>query len=150
MNRTDCYGGYYAKDGKTETTTHKRGLTPAVLRQHFRATCTDDVIGLHSAGDSEGATLSGTMRVDLDFHDATDDVDANQRAATAWSGVLVGLGFHPLLIDSNGKGGLWLEVVFDGPILALHSRQLGRWLTRNWGRARIDQAAGDFPETNRA
>ena len=71
---------------------------------------------------------------------------ANQDAALAWFDVLTGLGFHPLLTDSNGKGGYHLRVVFDEPTLTPHVRQLGRWLVRDWQQRGLDGEPEVFPK----
>ncbi len=134
VNRTDVWGGYnpLAHRGKKyldrnggekklgSTTTRprpsRRGkdfLTPGDLTRHFRATCPEHVVGLHTTSPHD-ASLWGA--VEIDWHGpGGNDPDSNLRAALAWHGALAAEGFHPLLTDSNGKGGYHLRVLLDAP-----------------------------------
>src|SRR5262249_41078247 len=119
VNRRDVWGGYYrTRDGTGEWVTQQmtcprkadRGqllLTLAVLIQHFRANRTRDVVGLHTTS-PESTSRWGA--VDIDRHgEAGNDPAANLAAALAWYERLRGLGFTPLLADSNGAGGYHLR-----------------------------------------
>ena len=70
--------------------------------------------------------------VDIDRHSDADDPRANRRAARSWYGRAAGLGLNPLLLDSNGRGGYHLWLIFNRPIPTEHAFHLGRWLTRDW------------------
>jgi hypothetical protein len=137
--RRDCYGRYYEKDGQLHEATAKGKLTDAVLLRHFQADRTDDVIGLHTTvfqPDAElkagGVCLSKWLCADIDHHGSGPAPEGNLTAALAWHAVLEDRGFHPLLVDSNGRGGYRLYVLFDELILTVHVRQLGRWLIQDW------------------
>jgi hypothetical protein len=69
---------------------------------------------------------------DVDRHDDRDDPDATWRAALAWYNRLVGLGFRPLLLDSNGAGGYRVYGIFDREVPAGTVRDFGYWLTVDW------------------
>lgn len=123
VNRPDAWGGYYSKteDGETKTcqTTHpaktERGkvyLTPEDIESHFKSSSTDTVIGLHSTS-MQNTSLWGGL--DIDKHGDGGDADANLKAALAWYGRLLEIGFHPLLTSSNGRGGYHLRVLFSRP-----------------------------------
>lgn len=154
--RTTAYGAYWvSKDGKVKPTTTKEPLTRRRLFRHFRARETGDVIGGHvvvfqqSEGIRGPVCLSKLMCLDIDLHDGdTVSPEANLAAALAWFAVLIGLGFHPLLIDSDGKGGLRLYVLLDDPVLSLHARQLGRWLVRDWQAHGLLKSPDVFPAQN--
>jgi hypothetical protein len=139
VNRTDVCGGYYrVPDGvggwQTQQTTHPRIadrgkvlLTPDVLLRHFRATYANHVVGLHTTSPDN---TSRWAAVDIDKHgDAGSDPAANLAAALAWFDRLHGLGFNPLLSDSNGRGGFHLLAVFDEPVPTPRVFAFGRWLT---------------------
>jgi hypothetical protein len=135
VNRTDVWGGYNAVVDRDKivtrangtagplgaTTTRpaksKRGkvvLTPALLERHFRARGPLDVVGLHTTA-PDNTSKWGT--VELDHHGpASNPAEVNFRAARAWSERLRGLGFRPLLWDSNGQGGFHLDVLLAGPV----------------------------------
>ena len=55
--------------------------------------------------------------VDIDLHEGDSATpEGNLRAALAWYAILQDHGFHPLLLDSNGKGGLRIYVLFTDAI----------------------------------
>lgn len=128
VNRCDCWGGYRPPEdwgrefrrqdnttGKLgQTTTNKGQLTPEILVRHFRACGRADVIGLHSTS-PENTCRWGAL--DVDHHGPTStSPEVNLRAALAWYERLVKEGHHPLLLDSNGKGGYHLWVLLESPI----------------------------------
>src|SRR5262249_15858838 len=117
VNRRDVYGAYRpgheigreytrADGGKGtpgEHLTVKRTLTPAVLARHFWSVDRCAIIGLHAAS-ADNLSLWGA--VDIDHHGPTSTApEANRDAALWWYGRLVRKGFHPLLTESNGRGG---------------------------------------------
>jgi len=155
VNRTDVHGRYYFDPndgGKVKVKTDKRSLTKAMLSRHFKATSINDVVGLHTTthetipGVVGGVSRSRWGCGDIDNHGPGDAPDCNVRAALAWHGVLISVGFRPLLIDSNGRGGFHLFVVFDEPILTVHVRQLFRWLTRDWREQGLSEPPECFPK----
>jgi hypothetical protein len=154
--RTDCYGGYSAEGGEVATTTIKQRLTRARLVRHFEARGTADVVGLHTTVSRKVEGLpAGRDRVslvryvcpELDQHgDDQAAGAANLKAALAWYDRAVSFGFHPLLIDSNGKGGYKLFILFDDAILASTARCFGLWLTRDWAELGLRKPAEVFPK----
>jgi P4 family phage/plasmid primase-like protien len=152
VNRRDIFGGYYLDDdGKVQITTSHDSLTRERIVRHHGATSTADVLGLHTTARvilEEGLEpcLSLWLGVDIDQHGHGDFSQANHEAALAWRDVLIGLGFHPLLIDSNGKRGFHLRVLFDEPTLTAHVRNLGRWLIRDWQARGLEVEPEVFPK----
>src|SRR5829696_9872780 len=126
VNRTDVWGGYlplafrkekaradggtYLEETVTKPRTADRGkkrLTKAVLQAHFSGRDVGGIAGLHSTGEDG---MSRWFMIDVDSH-GDDNIDParNLNAARDWYDKLVSLGFSPLLVDSDGKGGyhLW-------------------------------------------
>jgi hypothetical protein len=140
VNRTDVWGGYWREqtaDGpRTHPTTRpnprdrgKALLTQGVLAQHFRACEPRHVVGLHSTSPNN---TSKWAAVDLDWHGPTSTApETNLAAALHWYDALRGLGFRPLLTDSNGKGGYHLLTVFAEAVSTARAFAFVRWLTRN-------------------
>jgi hypothetical protein len=127
VNRRDAWGGYRPEedwgrkftrgDGTVselgKTTTRKGRLTRGVLARHFRGCCRNDLVGLHSTA-PDNTSRWGAL--DIDWHGPTSTAPAvNLAAALAWHDLLVRRGFHPLLTDSNGKGGYHLLLDLSEP-----------------------------------
>jgi hypothetical protein len=158
VNRTDAWGGYrppeeWGKeftrpDGTTgklgQTTTRKGQLTEAVLVRHFQARGRADVVGLHSTSPA-GTSLWGAL--DVDWHGPTSTApDINLQAALAWHDRLVGDGFRPLLLDSNGAGGYHLFVLFASPAPTAHVYHFLQQLVRDHGRHGMSRIPETFPK----
>ena len=79
-------------------------MTVDLLRSHFAALNTDNLIGLYTTSLGDECRW---MVIDLDRHEAspTKSPPAMQRFALHVVDALTGFGFRPLLIDSNGRGG---------------------------------------------
>jgi P4 family phage/plasmid primase-like protien len=162
VNRRDIHGRYYLGDGgKVNVTTSHETLTRALIVRHYQAKAIGDVLGLHTTARiilDEGNESIEQKRIescvslwgagDIDQHGEIDFSRANEAAAIAWYDVLVGLGFHPLLTDSNGKGGFHLRVLFEDPSATSHVRQLFRWLFRDWEARGLEHEPEVFPKQN--
>jgi hypothetical protein len=159
VNRRDIWGGYYRTrnargEWVTATMTCPRvadrgrlDLAAAVLLQHFRATRTRDVVGLHTTSRENTSRWGG---IDIDKHgDGGNDPAANLAAAVAWYERLRGLGFVPLLTDSNGRGGYHLLVPFTGPVATPRVYAFLRWLTADHARHGLAHAPECFPKQPR-
>jgi hypothetical protein len=151
-NRRDISGNYYVgTDGKVCLTTSHDSLTRQRIIRHFRATTIDDVLGLHTTArvilePGVEACLSLWGATDIDQHGDVDYSQANLAAALAWFDDLVGLGFRPLLVDSNGKGGFHLRVLFEDATITQHVRQLIRWTVRDWKARGLEHEPEVFPK----
>jgi hypothetical protein len=151
LNRADCVGRYYRnKDGEVEQVTRKHealGLPVSVVRRHFQATATEDVIGLHSTRYCpDGVCRSKWAATDLDRHDEADDPEATLRAALAWHQRLIDLRFRPLLIDSNGRGGFRNLVIFDRPTPTADVFRFLQWMVRDWKDYGLPAEPETFPK----
>lgn len=157
VNRTDAFGHYIAvgdrKHPDRNTFTDKSGLTLAVIQRHYEARSTGDLIGLHStvrdeaAGEGETAACwSRWVAVDIDRHGDDGNPDANMRAAKAWSDRLSGLGFSPLLTDSNGKGGFHLLAAFDAPVPTVKAHAFAEWLASDWKSLGLSEPPETYPK----
>jgi putative DNA primase/helicase len=154
--RRDVWGGYYrvldaAGQWATCQTTHprkedrgRRLLSLDDLARHFRAASTRDVIGLHTTSPDN---LSRWGAVDIDNHgDQSPDPAKNLAAALAWYARLKGLGFAPVLSDSNGRGGFHLRVIFRDPVPTPRTFALMRWLVRDYASHGLTSAPETFPK----
>jgi hypothetical protein len=145
--RRDCSGYYYVEDGKVEPATAKKPLRDERILLHFRAQQTRHVLGLHTTRrDPDGISRSLWLCADVDHHGDGEPPEANRRAALAWYDVLITRGFRPLLMDSNGRGGFRIHLVFDQPVITFHVRQLGRWLVRDWQELGLPECPEVFPK----
>ena len=117
------------------------------LERHFRGRDVGHLIGLHSTS-REGT--SRWLGIDIDLHDV-DDVDAAERggrnlaAATAWWRALRDRGLDPLLLDSNGKGGYHLLVLFSQPYETPAVYGLGSELVADFEKHNLDRKPELFP-----
>lgn len=139
--RTDRYGGYW-RDGKGETqkTTCPKVAEPnavnaGLLTRHFRATCTEHVVGPHAIapGDAPTGRWAGA---DIDAHQDEAKSEAvcerNKRYAEHLFRKLAALGFRPLLATwGAGSFHIWVLFAADlpGPVL----RAFGQWLVSDAG-----------------
>jgi hypothetical protein len=124
VNRRDVWGAYWPLELRadrgnswTAPARTKRGqvfLTLGTLELHFAGRDVSHVVGLHSTSPANTSRWGG---VDVDAHEGgRADPRANQAAALAWYARLRGLGFAPLLTDSNGAGGFHLLALFAEPV----------------------------------
>jgi hypothetical protein len=163
VNRTDVWGGYNAicdRDkivngkplGKTTTrpAVAKRGkalLDLAIIRQHFRATRPEQVTGLHTTSPSNTSRWGA---VEVDWHGETSvPAVVNLGAALAWFDLLRGIGFHPLLTDSNGQGGYHLLTIFSKDVATPTVFAFLKWLTRNHTQLGLPVPPETFPKQPR-
>lgn len=122
--RSDAWGAY----GTDGPYTAKGDLSDTKLRQHFRATRSNHVIGLHTGSPGPEATAKW-IACDIDAHDGqVSDPEANWRAAEHWYTQLVDCNFTPLLTDSNGAGGYHLRVIFSDAIPLHVAHYFANWI----------------------
>lgn len=161
VNRTDVWGRYLAKkyrdiglDGQVKNKAitapfkQERGkifLQTSSLEKHYRARHGGSILGVHSA--SKEAT-SRWCAFDIDLHDEDDlsvTREGNFVAATTWFRKLQELGFDPLLMDSNGKGGYHLLLIFERPMDTKSVQRFCRQFVSNYQRIGLDRAPDLFP-----
>jgi hypothetical protein len=156
VNRRDAFGRYIAvedrrasDDPEYRTVFTEKGLelTLAIIQQHYKAGSTGDLIGLHAlAIDENSVCWSRWLGIDIDRHDETVNPEVNMAAAKAWYTRAVELGFQPLLLDSNGRGGYHLWLIFDGPVVTEKVFAFGKWLTRDWKEQGLKVAPETYPK----
>ena len=157
-NRTDAWGAYrreedigkeYVRTDGTkgrlgEQQTIKGKLTRPVLVRHFQAPTRAAIIGLHSA-DRDNLTKWGAL--DIDYHgEAQAPPENNQRAALWWYRALINLGFHPLLTESNGRGGYHLRILLAERIDAARLFHFLKNLTADHRQLGFGKAPEQFPK----
>ena len=155
QNRSDVHGRYKPTWMRTPdpvtgkvmpSYTAKRRLTPLSLAAHFAARCRGDLVGLHVSSPEETCRW---VVVDLDAHGDADDPGANWKMAQAAHGAAKGHGFDALLLDSNGRGGYHLWIVFASPVSMADAWRLGRWLVRDFAAFGLAKGPEVFPKSPR-
>jgi hypothetical protein len=158
VNRTDAWGGYRPLEevGREYTRTNGtkgrlgdqktvRGcLTRAILIRHFQAQDRSAIIGLHTA-DRDNLSKGGGL--DIDYHrPSSTRPEVNLHAALWWYGELVRRGFHPLLTESNGRGGFHLRVLLRAAIPADRLYYFLQGLTRDHRQLGFERPPEQFPK----
>ncbi len=164
VNRTDVWGRYLPKRNRkdqpdkpggfkgnaiTAPFRDERGkvfLNISSLEKHFKAT-DGGVLGIHSSA-RDGS--SRWFAIDIDRHEDDDlsvTPEGNFVAAREWYEKLQQLGFDPLLIDSNGRGGFHLWVVFEQPMRTSSVRAFADQLVKDFDRRGLDRVPDLFPGT---
>jgi hypothetical protein len=160
VNRTDVWGRYlalkYREDPATGQRNHavtvpissQRGkifLAESSLEKHYKARSGGKVLGLHSTA----ADLSSRwLAIDLDLHDEDNlsvTPEGNFAAAHGWWSKLVGLGFDPLLLDSNGAGGFHLLLLFAEPMDTRSVNLFAKQLVADYAQRGLDRKPDIFP-----
>jgi putative DNA primase/helicase len=150
VNRRDAFGHYKPvgeRRGPKDTAyTDKTGLTVATLQRHFEGRSAGDLVGLHSTyRDEAGKCWSRWLGVDIDLHDKGDPKE-NWRFALVLFVMARSLGFTPLLLDSNGRGGYHLLIIFAAPVPTERVFAFGRWLIRDWKAHGLAEEPETFPK----
>ncbi len=157
VNRTDVWGAYLPLDrreaGKSNNYTAPGRsrridgtLTYGTIVCHYQGLDHGRIIGLH------GVSRQNTSRwlvVDVDQHGDDDPSGIAQRnldAAVGWRDALRCLGFRPLLLDSNGKGGFHLLQIFSEPVATIAVFNFARWLVRDFSDRGLQQSPETFPK----
>jgi hypothetical protein len=122
--RKDCHGRYNETGGSY---CRKDEVTDKLLLWHCAGAAT---IGTYTT-DPIDQTCQ-VLHIDIDRHEDNGDPQANLRYALVLYDKLLVNGFNPVLLDSNGRGGFWVEVFFDRRVPAATVRAFGRWLTQDY------------------
>ena len=156
VNRTDVYGSYLPLGGRQPgksnnyTAPNKAlrapgALTTEIIEEHFRGHDQGTLIGLHAI--SPDCTCKWFL-VDIDQHgdDQAALAAANAKAAFAWHAELQQRGFHPLLLDSNGRGGFHLLVTFSAPVASQRVHAFATQFVQDFAARGLVQAPEVFPK----
>jgi len=119
--RTDCYGFYAPKPFKKD-----EPLTDDIIASHFR--------GNYSIGAYTTCPKTNKAKwfgFDIDAHNDNADPNANLNQALRIYNALRELGFHPILEDSNGKGGyhIWVTLIYPTDCETVF--RFANWLVRD-------------------
>ncbi len=156
VNRTDVWGRYVAKKYREKSANHavtapfrdERGkvfLNESSLEKHYRTQLVSGVLGLHSTSSD---LSSRWLAIDVDLHDEDElsvTAEGNFVAARHWHRVLSEQGFDPLLMDSNGRGGFHLLVVFAAPMCTHSVHRFGQSLINDYALRGLDDPPELFP-----
>ena len=156
LNRDDVYGRYCSpsnrKGGSKSYTApaHEQlrspgALTSGRIKRHFCGYNRGDLIGIHAISP---VSTSRWLAIDIDQHEFYPGTAAsvNMYAAGAWMFLLLNMGFHPLLLDSNGNGGLHLIVIFEEPVPTWVVHYFGQKLVANYKDLGLHEAPEIFPK----
>jgi hypothetical protein len=143
----------------------QRHFMPVIVRQHFMAGVlwpkswpngapdpSDDeqrdaapqyVIGMLPIGKDDKCKWGNA---DIDKHSDADDADANLAFALHIYRKAVALGFHPLMWDTNGRGGYRVEVFFSSSVESEVVYELMRWLVNDYARFGFKKPPEWFPK----
>ena len=148
VNRTDAFGQYLPLNQRTEkqnAATKSQQLDKEHLIRHFQGADVGHLIGLHviSADDT-----CKWISVDIDHHDELDPERhaANEKAAIELCKQIVQMDFRPLLIDSNGRGGYHIFVIFNAPVPASVAYQFAKSLIVGWEALGLTEEPETFPK----
>lgn len=159
VNRTDVWGRYLKQRHRTNQAGEKnnaitapfaaeRGkvfLQKSSLEKHYKAKDGGGVLGLHSTSRDGSSRWLG---IDIDLHD-DDDLsvtrEGNFVAARGWWQQLVEAGFDPLLMDSNGRGGYHIWIIFEHPMITKTVRWFANNLVSNYSKRGLDAIPDLFP-----
>jgi hypothetical protein len=155
VNRTDVWGRYVRRKGDDATHvitapfSRERGkvfLDVDSLRKHFQTREPSGQLGLHST--SRDLT-SRWLAIDIDLHEEDDNLsisaDGNLAAARVWRQALVEKGLDPLLLDSNGIGGLHLFVIFAEPMSTASVNAFAKQLIADYQKRGLERKPEIFP-----
>lgn len=145
--REDARGFYYrdALTGDVGQATRREAPTLERLQRHFAAREADDVLGLHVATRDERCRWAAA---DIDAHDGQDfDPKANRAYALHLWQQCREAGLDARLIDSNGRGGYRVLVVFGQWESMRDAWRLGRWLQREHARFGFAKPVEWFPKS---
>lgn len=159
VNRTDVWGRYLPKrnrEWKEGVVNHaitapfrdERGkvlLGVSSLEKHFRTRDEGGVLGLHS---TSAEITSRWFAIDIDLHDPEElsvTREGNFVAAKFWRNALAARGFDPLLMDSNGRGGFHILVVFADAMSTHSVHQFAKQLVEDYAKRGLDEAPQVFP-----
>ena len=156
VNRTDVYGSYIPLSrrtlGKSNNYTAPAkelrvpgSLTVEIIEEHYRGYDHGNLIGLHAI--SSECTCRWFL-VDIDQHGDNQAAlaAANAKAAFAWHADLQQRGFHPLLLDSNGRGGYHLLVILAEPVASQRVHAFATQFVQDFAARGLSQAPEVFPK----
>jgi hypothetical protein len=157
VNRTDVYGSYLpagsrqAGKGNNYTAPANKGLrrpgtlTGEIIEEHYRGYDQGSLIGLHAI--SPDCTCRWFL-IDIDQHgeDRAALAAANAKAAFGWYAELQRRGFHPLLLDSNGRGGYHLLVVLSEAVASQRVHAFATQFVQDYAARGLIQAPEVFPK----
>jgi hypothetical protein len=111
--------------------------------RHFEGGQYADLVGLHTTGNRNRCRF---VAVDIDRHGDAGDPAANWGYARHLYNKLRGIGFCPLLVDSNGAGGYHLFVAFTSQVPAALAWVFVVWLVSDFAGHGLTAPPETFPK----
>ncbi|MGC1273799.1 MAG: hypothetical protein WBC44_08845 [Planctomycetaceae bacterium] len=133
LNRTDAYVRYLPMSRRTDGRkmwTVKDKVPRKRVCWHFSGADVGNLVAFHAT------SAVGTCRwigIDLDCHDDNPDLAMrNWNFGVAISNRLLSIGITPLVMDSDGRGGIHVLVLFTEPVDSQMAYRFAKWLVRDW------------------
>lgn len=116
VNRHDAFGRYRPLDRREagSAITEKHAIGHPDLERHARGAKPEHIVGLHTTS-ADNTSRFGAIDIDAHEPDAA-EAARNRETAQRLASAARGLGFAPLVEDSNGVGGYHLWLLFGGPV----------------------------------
>lgn len=136
VTRLDAWGGYTPDGVMTCPPKEQRGvdfLDLYKLERHCSASAVEHrgrIIGTHTATQGPNSRCK-TIDDDIDAHDPSASPELNEAYAIHQFNKLSGMGFRPLLLDSDGMGGFHVRTLLSKSIPLADAYNAGRWLSRD-------------------
>ncbi len=148
VNRTDAFGQYLSLNYRTperDAKTKRQKLEKDHLIRHFQGADVGDLIGLPVIS---AENTCKWISVDIDHHEAPDQErhKSNRKAAVKLCRQIGQMGFRPLLISSNGRGGYHIFVIFNAPVPASVAYQVAKSLVVDWKALGLTEEPETFPK----
>jgi len=151
VNRRDGWGEYYVHKGEVRTITapakERRGLeilSPQRILLHLADPSPSARIGFHT---TSPANTCRWIAIDIDDHTSDGRYRVpNLLAATCWFSTLRAKGLHPLLFDTNGRGGFHLYVIFAHPLSSKVAHAFAKSIVAEFSQYGLEVAPEVFPK----
>ncbi len=149
--RDDVYGQYLLETERTagrKAVTRRGEISLELLRKHYRAEQTGDLIGLHTTSANQRCRW---IAINIDHHGSRDDAihRACRSAAITLYGQLQRLGVDALLTSSDGRGGYHLRVLFEPSLPSTTAYRFAKWFVRDWAKLGLSNEPETFPRQPR-
>lgn len=133
LNRTDAYLRYRSLSKRTNGSkirTVKDKVPRKRVCWHFSGVDVGNLVAFHAT------SAAGTCRwiaIDLDCHDGNPDFAVrNWNFAVTIANRLLSFGITPLVMDSDGRGGFHILVLFTEPVDSQIAYRFAKWLVQDW------------------
>lgn len=133
LNRTDAYLRYLPIGRRTDghkVWTVKGKVLRKWVYQHFAGTNVGNLLAFHAISATDTCRW---IAIDLDCHGNNPDLASrNWSFAVTIANRLLSIGITPLVMDSDGRGGIHVLVLFTEPVDSPIAYRFAKWLVQDW------------------